>query len=260
MKKTLIALAVAASAVVSGSAMAWVPQTGNFNGSIELGGTLSPVEKQLPWDVQTGTAVNDLSGTIIKSSTSASITVNKDIPVLGIRNHSNNGFVGGQGITPQVDYKNAVNVDGFSNGMTTLTLDVNDAQANNKIGTMTVRFMASAVASNTNSKQPLIAPDKGNAFFGGIGKSGEAIIQGMGSAEIAISRFFPDVFDTFGVKDTAPVMGYTNYQFDNGNFTYYGFYGSGIPSDSVINITLDAPAAAGDIAWKASLPVTVSYM
>lgn len=37
MKKTLIALAVAASAVVSGSAMAW---TGGGNGgSLELGGT-----------------------------------------------------------------------------------------------------------------------------------------------------------------------------------------------------------------------------
>ncbi len=40
MKKTLIALAVAASAAVSGSAMAW--SNGDFNGSVDIGGTVTP--------------------------------------------------------------------------------------------------------------------------------------------------------------------------------------------------------------------------
>ncbi|HEI3186174.1 TPA: hypothetical protein SI321_005057, partial [Escherichia coli] len=52
MKKTLIALAVAASAAVSGSAMAWTAN--GTGGSVELGGTLNPVEKVTPWEVKVG--------------------------------------------------------------------------------------------------------------------------------------------------------------------------------------------------------------
>ncbi|EGJ4498914.1 hypothetical protein INB87_004741, partial [Escherichia coli] len=64
MKKTLIALAVAASAAVSGSAMAWTANgTGN---SVELGGTLTPVEKVSPWEVKTGDAVTGLDAPIQK--------------------------------------------------------------------------------------------------------------------------------------------------------------------------------------------------
>ncbi|ENK8257946.1 hypothetical protein AB4C84_004676, partial [Escherichia coli] len=47
MKKTLIALAVAASAAVSGSAMAWTAN--GTGGSVDLGGTLTPVTKATPW-------------------------------------------------------------------------------------------------------------------------------------------------------------------------------------------------------------------
>ena len=66
MKKTLIALAVAASAVVSGSAMAAGWEQNGTGGSVDLGGTLTPVEKATPWEVKVGDAVTGLDGQIQK--------------------------------------------------------------------------------------------------------------------------------------------------------------------------------------------------
>ena len=58
MKKTLIALAVAASAAVSGSAMAWTAN--GTGGSVDMGGTLIPEGKVTPWEVKVGDAVKGL--------------------------------------------------------------------------------------------------------------------------------------------------------------------------------------------------------
>lgn len=52
MKKTLIVLAVTASVMTSGSAMAWT--LNGSGGSVELGGTLTPAEKVTLWEVKTG--------------------------------------------------------------------------------------------------------------------------------------------------------------------------------------------------------------
>ncbi|MBJ4431454.1 hypothetical protein JGE53_19990 [Salmonella enterica subsp. enterica serovar Give] len=105
MKKTLIALAVAASAVVSGSAMAWT-QTGT-GGSLELGGTLTPQDKVTPWEVAVGAANTNLNTDIAKGERIVDIPVNKPIPVLGIRTISTTPFKGVNGISPQIDCKMA---------------------------------------------------------------------------------------------------------------------------------------------------------
>lgn len=54
MKKTLIALAVAASAVVSGSAMAW--QDGNFDNSVDIGGSITSDQPTWQWKVGNASA------------------------------------------------------------------------------------------------------------------------------------------------------------------------------------------------------------
>lgn len=59
MKKTLIALAVAASAAVSGSAMAW--EQNGTGGSVSLSGTVDVLQPTTPWEVQVGGNVNDLN-------------------------------------------------------------------------------------------------------------------------------------------------------------------------------------------------------
>lgn len=147
MKKTLIALAVAASAVVSGSAMAW---TGGGNGgSLELGGTLAPQDKYIPWETSVGAAVSDLNAQIIKGEKAVSISHTSAIPVLGIRNVAN-GFTGLPLIDPQIDYKGAVDASQFmtdGKGQVYLNATVNDDKGN-KIGTLKTVLRVAAQANN----------------------------------------------------------------------------------------------------------------
>ncbi|EFJ2207767.1 fimbrial protein, partial [Escherichia coli] len=55
MKKTLIALAIAASAA-SGMAHAWM--TGDFNGSVDIGGSITADDYRQKWEWKVGTGLN----------------------------------------------------------------------------------------------------------------------------------------------------------------------------------------------------------
>ncbi|EOK2317588.1 hypothetical protein ACXAQL_004570 [Escherichia coli] len=66
MKKTFIALVVAASAAVSVSAMAAGWEQNGSGGSVDMSGTLTPVEKVTPWEVKVGDAVTGLDAQIQK--------------------------------------------------------------------------------------------------------------------------------------------------------------------------------------------------
>lgn len=126
MKKTLIALAVAASAAVSGSAMAWTAN--GTGGSVDLGGTLTPIEKVTPWEAKVGDAVTGLDAQIHKGDTKVDIPVKTAISVLGIRTAQKAAFQGQAGIAPQIDFKGAVAYEKFSGSVTDLTLSVTDNQ------------------------------------------------------------------------------------------------------------------------------------
>ena len=262
MKKTLIALAVAASAVVSGSAMAAGWEQNGHGTSVELGGTLIPAAVVTPWEVKTGDAVTNLDAQIQKGQASVTVNVNQAIPVLGIRTQTVNSFMGSAGISPQINYGGAVDVDGFSAGVTTLSLDVTDA-GGTKIGNMTVPFSAAGARSYSvddvtgASSRNLYAPTSGDAFFGGLGHSASAIAS---DAEAFVSAIDAAVVAKYNTWGASKVTGALTENF-TGNVFYSGFYGSGIESGRSIKITLDK-AVTGDtqIQWKASLPVIVSYM
>ncbi|ELO5003679.1 hypothetical protein QUQ70_004860, partial [Escherichia coli] len=142
MKKTLIALAVAASAVVSGSAMAWTAN--GTGGNVDLGGTLTPVEKVTPWEVKVGAAVTNLDAAITKGQSEVNITTTSAVPVLGIRTQeASKVFTGKPGISPQIDFHKAIDPTKFSGSVTDLTLSVMDAQGA-KIGSLKAPFLAGA--------------------------------------------------------------------------------------------------------------------
>ncbi|WP_097316383.1 hypothetical protein [Escherichia coli] len=257
MKKTLIALAVAASAAVSGSAMAW---TSNGNGgSVSLGGTLKPVEKVTPWEVKVGAAVNDLSADIRKGDTKVNVLVKRAIPVLGIRTVEAKPFQGQSGIAPQIDFKGAVAYQQFSGSETKLTLPVTD-NAGAPIGNLVAPFIAGAKYSVTgpdaNSLYFMMAGQAGEAYYGGLPTSKNATANVMSRVD-AIDN---DVTTKFvGQGQGFSGVGYSN-NFANTKHKYSSYYGSGIEKGKHITITLNQ-AASGDasIQWKASLPVTVSY-
>ncbi|ECI9319986.1 hypothetical protein FLC03_13315 [Salmonella enterica] len=262
MKKTLIALAVAASAVVSGSAMAWTPS--GTSGSINIGGTLTPADKVTPWEVKTGSITTGLDASVKKGETSITIPVSKAIPVLGIRTQNNGTFLGAAGITPQINYGQAVNIDGFTDGTTQLTLDVTN-DGTNKIGTMTVDFFAGAEISQTdthggseNYKYSAYAADAGKAFFGGVAKDEAGVATDIVSKLNSIDPEFSANYTDQG-RPTY-VNNYNQTDFSQEKFRYSAFYGSGIDAGKAILITLDSPVADNTpIVWKASLPITVSY-
>ncbi|EDE7123051.1 fimbrial protein [Salmonella enterica] len=254
MKKTLIALAVAASAAVSGSAMAWTAN--GTGGNVELGGTLTPQEKVTPWEVQVGAATTNLDGQIQKGTTSVKISSANAIPLLGIRTVNTAAFVGAPGLAPNISYGNAVNVDKFSDSVAPLTLEVKDAK-DVKIGTLKTNVFAQARTSikggDFNGKFWTYSDGPGRGFWGGVPKSAGGV------ALVDHTDYMPGVashYDAQGVSDTGTPDFST---FSNPNSTYSAYYLSVIAPQQAINISLDAPAAADAIVWKASLPVTVSY-
>ncbi|MGP2223458.1 hypothetical protein V5O86_24340 [Escherichia coli] len=255
MKKTLIALAVAASAAVSGSAMAWTPN--GTGGSVDLGGTLTPVEKVTPWEVKTGAAVTGLDAQIQKGQKVVDVAVNKAIPVLGIRTIESTAFKGQPGISPQIDYGNAVNVDAFENGRAPVTLEVKD-DTNAKIGTLTTSLGASALVSIKgpwSGYNHSYSDSAGQGFFGGLPKN-----KAQAPNDNIAYRVMPEVADHYIDQGVDYHRVDVTTDFTNTKATYSGYYGAGIEQGKTIKITLDQ-AASGDasIQWKASLPVTVSY-
>ncbi len=171
MKKTLITLAVAASAAVSVSAMAW--EVNGTGGSVNIGGSLTPAENITPWEVKTGAAVTGLDADISKGQSAINITVDQAIPVLGIRTQTAEAFPGEAGISPQIDYHGVVDFSQNEWGNAPVTLEVFD-NASNKIGSLQTILTTAAVYSwknkNGDDRQygGMAALSSGDGFFGGL--------------------------------------------------------------------------------------------
>ncbi|MFL9165023.1 hypothetical protein AB9E48_00645 [Escherichia coli] len=265
MKKTLIALTIAASAAVSGSAMAadWV-QNGT-GGSVDMGGTLTPADAVTPWEVKTGDPVTNLDGHIKKGLRTANIAVNNAIPVLGIRTQSRDAFVGAPGIAPNIDYKGAIDVATFADGVTALSLTVNDKDSGNKIGTLTTDLTAGAMYSWKK-----INEDRGDSFgLHSINQTNQLFNGGLSSksggsmtpADLLAKAnvIFPGSMDNYTNQGFEPTYNYWSGVEDD-ETTHSAFYASGIEAGKIIKITLDNQVTGdAQINWKASLPVTVSY-
>lgn len=253
MKKTLIALAVAASAAVSGSAMAWTAN--GTGGSVDLGGTLTPADVITPWEVKVGAAVNGLDADIRKGDTKVDIPVKKTIPVLGIRTVKAEAFAGGPGLSPQISYGNAINVDAFKASVAPLTLEVKGANGA-KIGSLTTDMFTQARTSmmgGWNGKFWNYASQAGQGFWGGVPKSADKV-----STVDRVDELMPEAGENY-VNQSAPEAGVDYTTFSGQRSTHNAYYFSVVESGKSIKITLDQPAGADEIVWKASLPVTVSY-
>lgn len=254
MKKTLIALAVAASAAVSGSAMAWTAN--GTGGSVDLSGSLTPADVVTPWEVKVGAAVNGLDADISKGDTEVEIPVKNTIPVLGIRTVQAEAFVGGPALSPQISYGNALNVNAFEASVAPLTLEVKDAN-DAQIGSLTTDMFAQArtsIMGEVNGKFLNYASHAGQGFFGGLPKSADKVLNADRAPEL-----MPEAEQNY-VSQSAPDTGIDYTYFSAPLSTHSAYYFSVVESGNSIRITLDQ-AASGDapIQWKASLPVTVSY-
>mgnify|MGYP004564310449 CR=1 FL=1 len=254
MKKNIIVLAVAISAVVSGYAMAW--EANGNGGTLNIGGTLTPAENITPWEVKTGNAVTGLSIDITKGQSVVNFAVDNAIPILGIRTAESKAFKGAPGISPQISYGGAVNVDKFAASVAPLTLEVKNTD-NAKIGSLTTNIFAQGRTSQKGDWSGEFwnyAGQAGQIFFGGLPKSTDAV-----STVARVNELMPEVAANYISQDVADAkVNYTTVS--NTTSTHNAYYFSAIEPGNNITITLDS-AAKGDepITWKASLPITVSY-
>ncbi|WP_097411223.1 hypothetical protein [Escherichia coli] len=266
MKKTLIALAVAASAVVSGSSMAssWSPS--GAGGSVDMGGTLTPKTKETPWAVKVGDAVKGLDAKIEKGQTVVDIPVKYPIPLLGIRTQTKATFDGQKGISPQISYGDALDLGSYKadkSGLAKLTLKVKASNGVDEIGVLTTKVFTGADSVHKGPKdekalrQHLYAATAGKAFFGGLPKSEGAV--SMDTYNVAYSAGIEYIENFVGI--TSPESAQPAQTDYSDPAKYSAIYYAGIKPDTHISISLkNAATGAAPIQWKASLPITVSYM
>jgi hypothetical protein len=254
-KKTLIVLALATT-TVSGSATAW--QQGQINDSINIEGHLTPPVSGNPWEVMLGNSVVGLDAELTSGQTSVDIPVTQNIPVLGIRTISNKAIPGTSGIIPQISYNNALDISKFKDGRAPLTLEVKDS-TDNVIGSLTVKLGVTGVQSVKESgwkaNNLVYATDKHRVFFGGVPYD-----PSMASKTDIAPTVFPGVNDNFdnqGLNWSTTGQGAS---FRQVGATYSGYYGAGIEPNQNISISLNNTIPDNtQVAWKASLPITVTY-
>ncbi|MDD8687779.1 hypothetical protein LAX26_21820 [Escherichia coli] len=280
MKKTLIALAVAASAAVSGSAMAGLGnfEAGNLNNKVDFGGTITPAVVQNNWVWAVGQGYNQFSHTtreLTESGTKLTITAADVMPLLVGK--TSKVTVGDVGISPQIafsDSKGTITpVWTGENAEGTMTLTVNDAQQQ-EIGSMTLNVAAVApVASVTRNVPSTISvkyiEGKGGSSFGGAvgGFSGEpsfSQVDGITVANGAPSiaelqaqvKSFPGLEND--AEDTSNIVGSSQINYANSNYVYSGAYVLGIPRGKQLVVKFNN-AISAETQWNAPLTMQVSY-
>ena len=259
MKKTLIALALAATAV-SGSAMAWTPN--GIGGTMEFGGTLTPADVKNPWEVQVGPNTSLLNGSIKPGGNTVDITLSQSVPLLGIRTVDSTAFFGAPGISPQIDYKGAVGLDSFKAGNASLSLKVFKADdASVELGVLSAELSAAAgftwSEGARTERANMKASTAGDGFFGGLSKTDAGASADSLALVRAINPAFVANYDMLGVTSVVSDAAYPT-NFDSPTRKYSAFYGAGLKNGSKVAITLSKPMTE-NTNWKASFPVTVSY-
>lgn len=264
MKMIGIALAIA-TMTLSGAATAWIPN--GTGGAVEFSGTLTPKTAGNPWEVQVGSNINSLDGSLALDEKIVNITLNRAVPLLGIRvSDTSKTFTGTSGIAPQIDYNGAVSIDDFNGGETTLSLNVvkaDDAGVN--LGKLNATFSAAGVSSSLDNRASsakngvLFASAAGHAFYGGVGKTKSAVpataTAGYSLVSSISGEYVAQYTDTSSSVENIEPQSLT---FNHPQTTYSAYYGAGLRNGSKVTITLINPAKE-DIAWKATFPIVVSY-
>ncbi|ELQ3424300.1 hypothetical protein QSW43_004236 [Salmonella enterica] len=261
MKKTLIALAVAASAAVSGSAMAAWTASG-IGGSVNFGGTLSPIEKVVPWEVKVWDAMTNLDQKIQKGQREVYINLDRAIPIVGIRTSESKAFTGQDGISPQVDFNGKAEVKYVLDGQGTLKIQLHDKVKHEKIGELIAPMLVgaefSAVGGPHEGLAKMIASKPGEGFYGGLPISTTGLLDSYYSRVSALDSDIVAHFDTQGQSNKDNRADFVDFKGDG--VTYSAYYAAGLEKGQRVRIILDKPVESDDVAWEATLPITVSYI
>ena len=280
MKKTLIALAVAASAVVSGSAMAWT--SGEFDNTVNIGGSVTVGDNfSQKWAWQAGTTLSKFNSNTKEMTDDGKklvITADQDAAILvGKTNEAFMATDVASSAIPQIafsDYQKGKVTPVFTNAGNTgtgyLEIPVVDDQSS-PIGQAKVNMTVAGVRMIADAARQrgivgsVIAENSDNIFFGGVPTEGAGIIthgniatsfiQSMGGLSAAemlaqLAKVDPTITQiaasTFVQKSnmTGSVTAAT--------------YAMGIKSGQALELTFTNPVTQ-TTEWKAPLNVSVTY-
>ncbi|WP_218066226.1 fimbrial protein [Escherichia coli] len=266
MKKTLIALVVAASAAVSGSAMAW--QDGDFTGSVDIGGNIT--QEQPTWQWKIGNMSADAINLRLADATQSG----SDNVWSNIGEKAYSILIGktkleysnvSSGMSPVITYSG----DGFSiehpaDSAPVITLTATGKTDTSKVGTLKFNMNMFAMSDMTwkgddiiiDTYQMIADPSAayGNGYLQNV-----AYVKSMTTDDVKSELVRILGADMITISSSAtPTQSYTGPAlFDRADaYNVEGVYGSEYVANSG---TLTFPQNATPTDWKATLKVTVSY-
>ncbi|EEY5704703.1 F4 (K88) fimbria major subunit/adhesin FaeG [Escherichia coli] len=278
MKKTLIALALAASAV-SGMAHAWT--SGDFNGTVDIGGSIDATNYRQKWEWEVGTGLNGFYNALSEltnNDTKLTITVTGNKPILLGR--TKEAFVtptvGGWGGIPQIaftDYKGAPvelkNPDGETNkGLAYFVLPMKNADGT-EAGSVRVNasYAGAVVEKTSDSSAKLFSAYAGEVtriFNGGlpVNVSQSELQSGVAAADRTA------LFGSLGKADLvaqfqavipgATVTDGTSSEHSTMRLLASAAYALGIADGQTIEATFNQ-AVTTSTQWSAPLNVAITY-
>ena len=266
MKKTLIALAVAAGATMSVSGVANAFTSAFPGGDISLGGTIStPV--QGVYEGKVG-SVTGLDSKIPVGDTTVSIVAPANAGLLALRSVQGGFDNSASDKVANITFngKTLVQAAGgsFSNGAIDMTLDVQDATTGNKIGDITFPMQVAAVSAivdNADSSvagASLYAYDNSRTYYGALPQQASGAVSSYSDALSIMNGLFSDISD-YLPQVTSEASAPEAKDFSASGKVFNTAYAAGIVAGKTITLTLDTPATTGDVSWTASMPVVVSY-
>ncbi|MII50054.1 fimbrial protein [Salmonella enterica subsp. enterica serovar Bredeney] len=280
MKKALIALAVAASAV-SGMAHAWT--NGDFNGSVDIGGSITADDYRQKWSWAVGSDINGFGSALTdltEGGTKLTITVSGNKPIL--LGKTTEAFAtpvdAGVGAKPQItftDYEGQTvalqyehnNKDGL--GYFVLPMKNTDGT---KIGSLKANVAYAGAASVGKDGQGYIgslSERDWSIFKGGLGAYGSASVLDGGDAAAERTALFGSLSQAEMLQQiqavNAGVSGLDsrtgsideNMKYTDGTVVSAA-YALGIVSGQTLEATFDQ-AVTTSTQWSAPLNVAVSY-
>lgn len=282
MKKTLIALAVAASAV-SGMAHAWT--NGDFNGSVDIGGRITADDYRQKWSWAVGSDINGFSNVLTdltEGGTKLTITVNGDKPILlGKTNEAFSTPVEGMGAIPQIaftDYEGAsvvlTNPEGETDkGLVYFVLPMKNAEGT-KVGSVKVNASYAGVALGSKGTYAnlfsIYAAAANQIFYGGIPVNVAKAELSSGIAAAQRTALFgslskDELTAQLQAVEPAAVADVREYGHSSTtsmlasiNSATSAAYALGIANGQTIEATFDQ-AVTASTQWSAPLNVAVTY-
>lgn len=280
-------IAMLMACMISTQALAW--SNGDFNGSVDIGGSVTPEQYSQLWKWKVGTGWNNLHSHwehMNNDKTSLTITVNSPKGLLyGQTVKAMTAYSAGIGVAPQISFSGYDNNPVILNQETTdavgkghITLPIKNKDGDQKIGTLKVNVTAVGLGAgkyqNHVAGVSAAASNNTHPLYGGLfPRPVSSSLHGSDSANNIITRFggtsFNDIANlvrahpafagtSWGGSANLP---YAGSLLRNGYFQDYiiaASYVLGVDKDQTIEATFNNPITS-TTQWSAPLNIAVTY-